>query len=133
MIPSLNEGDQATICDCCRNELRNFKALEIGGVKYFVCTPDCARTLFFIHHQYAMREVPQEGRFAKLPDGGWLDLDKVSRMVVEYCDVKGFKVVRWWLSDPTKYNGFEMPPEEAEAFIAAWKKRPSLPPPREDR
>jgi len=69
------------ICDCClrafdcyradyfhlRGEIPHYDRVpaiqttpptwvEAGGSKYWACSPECARILFLIHHQYAMRE-----------------------------------------------------------------------------
>lgn len=74
MIPPLNphgKGEYLTdsyICDCCCSEtvpyingfgttINRAIAVPVGGVSYLACSRECARILFHIHHQYAMREA----------------------------------------------------------------------------
>lgn len=69
------------VCDCCKKHVAhvvrhsmptmgnpphswtdwspewNPRLVMVNGVTYYGCSSECARILFDIHHQYAMREV----------------------------------------------------------------------------
>lgn len=96
------------ICDCCHKPGREViiapegapltrpyqiikppTFVEVSGIRYHACGPECARILFSIHHQYAMRELAPEKRFVNLA-GQFdakrpylLDLDTVVEMILE--------------------------------------------------
>ena len=78
MIPSLNGSEVFSFpypepgcrspksfkfrCDCCQRVVWSVDYFDnpilvvAGSGKYIGCSRECAHTLFFIHHQYAMKE-----------------------------------------------------------------------------
>lgn len=174
MIPSLNDSKLTAeqfrptdgkwpswTCDCCQKfyDQKDYlwatsvpgailmmpAFVEVNGIKYFACCKDCARILFNIHHQYAMREPDPKKRYVKLWTPGepekvdFLDLDTVSRITIEeYTPKPQFMTepkapspndwvsLIWWTShSPEKvYHG--MPRSYAMEVIELWKSRPAL-------
>lgn len=167
MIPSLNdqaltraswpalgnEGEcPAWTCDCCTHHVPKEmgfympRMVEVSGIRYFACSESCARALFIIHHQYALREMPAEGRFVHLAyDYGepskhrpvLLDLDTVSKMAIvenhfgsfprERCEDPDDEWVElhWWVSDPQKNFGYMLVRRQAKKIIDLWRTRPA--------
>jgi len=139
-------------CDCCQRSyeqdwLKEVNEpgivvpifVEVNGVKYFACSKDCARILFNIHHQYAMREVSQEKRFVDLSSQfdhlrpNMLDLDAVVQMGIEEqpyftapLGETGADMVSlaWWTSEvgEKKYSPY-MLRHRAKEIIELWKSR----------
>jgi hypothetical protein len=142
-------------CDCCQRSYEQDwlkenaepgilvpSFIEVKAVKYFACSQDCARILSNIHHQYAMREVPQEKRFVDLSTQfdrvrpNILDLDAVVQMAFEEDGYPnppsstpdaGMGWLYWWTSDVAeKKTAPEMPRDRAKEIIDLWKARPSF-------
>lgn len=56
--------------------------VEVAGTVYYGCKDSCAQALFMVHHQYAMREQAEEGRFLTDPcEQRTVDLDRVLSIV----------------------------------------------------
>lgn len=145
ILGSMPKVELGYVCDCCGSEavLRgdghggcawdwnwNPRLVRVGGRVYYGCSRECARTLFSIHHQYAMRDTLQETRFVKDKESGIiLDLDRVVMATKELCEV-GIEVVKFYIDpyDPMKYVGFRAhvdDPMNADAYIKAWMDRPN--------
>lgn len=120
------------------------RMVEVSGIRYFACSEACARALFLIHHQYALREMPEEGRFVHLAyDCGTpsthqpvlLDLDVATKMAIveigrsyqqrqEDPDDEWVEL-RWWVSDPQKHFGHGLVRRQAKKILELWRKRPA--------
>lgn len=141
-------------CDCCQRSYeqdwlkKNAEPgilipsfIEVNGAKYLACSKDCAKILFNIHHQYAMREVPQEKRFVDLSSQfddlkpNVLDLDAVVQMGIEEqrfpqqappteCDMV---LLVWWTFEigEKKYSPY-MTRYRAKEIVEIWKARPAF-------
>lgn len=120
------------------------RMVEVSGIRYFACSEACARALFLIHHQYALREMPAKGRFVHLAyDFGepsthqpaLLDLDTVTKMaIVEDSFTSPEKKedpddewveLRWWVSDPQKHFGHGLVRRQAKRILDLWQARPA--------
>lgn len=120
------------------------RMVEVSGIRYFACSEACARALFLIHHQYALREMPAEKRFVHLAyDMGMvsafqpviLDLDTVSRMAISTENLRSDEIggdpddqwieLQWWIDDPQKKFGYGMPRRRAKEIMALWRARPA--------
>lgn len=164
--PSFGQGGEcpAWTCDCCVQHWPKMDVMShqnlpylpdgsdsfaprmigVSGVRYFACSESCARALFVIHHQYALREMPAEGRFVHLSyDFGEpsthqpviLDLDAATKMAIiedsfpnrerkENPDDEWVEL-RWWVSDPQKHFGHGLVRRKANMIMDLWRARPA--------
>jgi hypothetical protein len=166
--PAFGEGGEcpAWTCDCCVQHWPKMgvvscqnlpylpdgtdsfapRMVEVCGIRYFACSESCARALFVIHHQYALREMPVEGRFVHLAyDFGTpsthqpvlLDLDAATKMTMvednfgnrerkEGSDPDDEWVeLRWWVADPQKPFGHNLIRRQAKKIMELWQARPA--------
>lgn len=164
--PSFGQGGDcpAWICDCCVQSWPKMgvmpcqnlpylpdgsgsfapRMVEVSGIRYFACSEACARALFLIHHQYALREMPAEGRFVHLAyDYGepsmhqpvLLDLDAATKMAIledSWTRQEGkedpedqWVELRWWLSDPQKPFCHTVVRRLAKKIMGLWRARPA--------
>lgn len=75
MIPSKNDPAHTTgpyTCDCCAKDfwpspgvILRALLVKVGDVTYFACSSSCGRTLFEIHHRYALAEIESVGPSGK--------------------------------------------------------------------
>lgn len=174
MIPSLNDPKimaehfrptdgkwPSWDCDCCQKFYSEKDYLwgqtmpdtylvipvfvEVKGIKYFGCSRECAKILFNIHHQYAMREPDPTKRYAKLWTPGepekqdFLDLDTVARIAIEeHVPNPQFMTeptapgpadwvfLTWWTSGSPHKVQFGILRSYATEVIELWKSRPAL-------
>lgn len=120
------------------------RMVEVSGIRYFACSEACARALFLIHHQYALREMPAEGRFVHLNyDFGklsthqpaLLDLDAVTKMAIAENSFTNREIkedpddewveLQWWVSDPSKHFGHGLNRRQAKKIMDLWRARPA--------
>lgn len=164
--PAFGAGGEcpAWICDCCFQSWPKMgvmpsqnlpyipdgsdsfapRMVEVSGVRYFACSESCARALFIIHHQYALREMPADGRFVHLSyDFGepsthqpvLLDLDAATKMAImedsganqekEEDPEDEWVELRWWVSDPQKPFGHSLIRRQAKKIMDLWRARPA--------
>lgn len=130
-------SDLSFICDCCletggpihdgfHDEASNPRLVVVKGMTYYSCSVECARILFNIHHQYAMREAAQEGRFFTDSMGRTLDLDRV--IVGELIRHPDADHVKFMLEGGSDFLVQFPPPgccEASNKLLEAWKARPS--------
>lgn len=170
MIPSVNDQKLTTqsfrptdgkwplwACDCCQRfydeqDYLSMKRedgsgatapiiIEVKEVRYFACSRECARILFNIHHQYAMREPDPEKRFVQLWTIGserphLLDLNTVSRMTFEDHQPHGLPpkdpspndwvFLIWWTLDSTEPHRHGMTRFYADEMIKKWRWMPMV-------
>lgn len=154
-MPGKGGDCPAWTCDCCVQSWPSIKTacagaetvpprmIEVSGIRYFACSEACVRTLFLIHHQYALREMPAEGRFVHLsynfggPSTEYpvvLDLDAATKMAIMDEHRGGDRKenpedewieLRWWIADQQKHFGHSLPRRQAKEIIGLWRARPA--------